>query len=89
MTIKELKQELDRFDDNMKVNVFSISNHKDSIISNVVKDGINETYVTLMTEDTEDLSHIKNDDMGIYHPIKINPNTYIKIRQTSAYKYTY
>ena len=52
MTIKELKQELDRFDDNMKVNVFSISNDKDSIISNVVKDGVNETYVTLMTEDT-------------------------------------
>ena len=76
MTIKELKQELDRFDDNMKVNVFSISNHKDSIISNVVKDGVNETYVTLMTEDTEGISHIKNDDMGIYHPIKINPNTY-------------
>ena len=76
MTIKELKQELDRFDDNMKVNVFSISNHKDSVISNVVKDGVNETYVTLMTEDTEGISHIKNDDMGICHPIKINPNIY-------------
>lgn len=76
MTIKELKQELDRFDDNMKVNVFSISNHKDAVITNVVKDGVNETYVTLMTEDTEGISHIKNDDMGIYHPIKINPNTY-------------
>ena len=76
MTIKELKQELDRFDDNMKVNVFSISNHKDAIITDVIKDGVNETYVTLMTEDTEGMSHIKNDDMESYHPIKINPNTY-------------
>ena len=40
MTIGELKQKLDRFDDDMKVNVYSMHNHMDAKIIDVVEDGV-------------------------------------------------
>ena len=76
MTIGELKQKLDRFDDDMKVNVYSMHNHMDAKIIDVVEDGVLEKYVTLMTEDAEGIRQIRYDDLDKYHTIKINPSTY-------------
>lgn len=79
MTIQELISELEQYDKELEIHVYSITNDKDATISHIGRgndeDGMLETFVSICTEDTGVES--EKPKLASNEPlIKIKPNDY-------------
>ena len=76
MTIGELINELEQYDKELEIHVYSITNDKDSTISHIGRgddeNGELETFVSICTEDESKNSNAQSK----CNPINIKPNTY-------------
>ena len=73
MTIGELISELEQYDKELEIHVYSITNEKDTIISHIGRgddDGELETFVSICTED------VYKQECSKYSTINIKPNPY-------------
>lgn len=79
MTIQELINELEQYDKELEIHVYSITNDKDATISHIGRgddeNGMIETFVSICTEDTGTESE-KPKAESIEPLIKIKPNDY-------------
>lgn len=80
MTIGELISELEQYDRELSIHVYSITNDKDSIISHIGvgddENGEMETFVSICTEDSLNQGCANNNAPSKCNLINIKPNTY-------------
>lgn len=80
MTIGELISELEQYDRELEIHVYSITNDKDAIISHIGRgddeNGELETFVSICTEDSLNQGCANNNAPSNCNLINIKPNTH-------------